>query len=76
MLLANRAFAHIKLENYGSALEDSTVAIQYSPNYAKVNHVNQICSKRQNGEVINKLLIRHITGEVAHNSHCEDMARH
>lgn len=32
---ANRAFAQIKLENYGFALEDASEAIKSDPNYAK-----------------------------------------
>jgi hypothetical protein len=31
----NRAFAHIKLEEYGSAVEDATVAIELDPAYVK-----------------------------------------
>jgi serine/threonine-protein phosphatase 5 len=33
---ANRAFAHIKLEEYGSAVADATSAIQADQQYAKV----------------------------------------
>lgn len=32
---ANRAFAHIKLEEYGSALEDASKAIEVDPTYSK-----------------------------------------
>ena len=32
----NRAFAHIRLENYGSALEDATKATEINPKYIKV----------------------------------------
>jgi serine/threonine-protein phosphatase 5 len=32
----NRAFAHLKLENYGTALSDSNMAIQLDPAYVKV----------------------------------------
>lgn len=32
---ANRAFAHIKLEEYGSALEDASKAIEVDPRYSK-----------------------------------------
>lgn len=32
---ANRAFAHIKLENYGFAIEDATEAIKKDANYPK-----------------------------------------
>lgn len=32
---ANRAFAHMKLENYGLAIADSDEAIKLDPNYAK-----------------------------------------
>jgi len=32
---SNRAFAHIKLENYGFAIEDATRAISKDPNFAK-----------------------------------------
>lgn len=33
---ANRAFAHIKLENYGSAVADATKALEIDPKYIKV----------------------------------------
>lgn len=33
---ANRAFAHIKLEEYGSAVQDATKAIEIDPQYSKV----------------------------------------
>jgi len=33
---ANRAFAHIKLEEYGSAIQDATKAIEIDPKYSKV----------------------------------------
>jgi serine/threonine-protein phosphatase 5 len=33
--LSNRAFAHIKMENYGLAIEDANEAIKLDPNYAK-----------------------------------------
>ena len=32
---ANRAFAHIKLEEYGSAIQDATKAIEVDPKYSK-----------------------------------------
>lgn len=35
-LLANRAFAHLKLENYGSAVEDSSKAIELDATFIKV----------------------------------------
>jgi serine/threonine-protein phosphatase 5 len=35
VLLSNRAFAHIRLENYGSAVQDSTNAIEVDPQYVK-----------------------------------------
>jgi serine/threonine-protein phosphatase 5 len=35
ILYANRAFAHIKLENYGSALMDAAKAIELDPTYVK-----------------------------------------
>ena len=35
-LLSNRAFAHLKLENYGSAVEDSSKAIDLDPAFIKV----------------------------------------
>lgn len=34
---ANRAFAHTKLEEYGSAVQDATKAIEIDPKYSKVN---------------------------------------
>lgn len=33
---ANRAFAHTKLEEYGSAIQDATRAIETDPKYSKV----------------------------------------
>lgn len=33
---ANRAFAHIKLEEYGSAVADASKAIEVDSSYAKV----------------------------------------
>jgi len=35
ILFANRSFAHIKLENYGSALIDATESIELAPSYIK-----------------------------------------
>jgi serine/threonine-protein phosphatase 5 len=35
VLLSNRAFAHLKLENYGSAIEDATFAVQADASYTK-----------------------------------------
>ena len=35
ILYANRAFCHIKLENYGSAIIDATEAINLEPSYIK-----------------------------------------
>ena len=36
ILYANRAAAHIRLENYGSALADASSAIDKDPKYIKV----------------------------------------
>lgn len=36
VLFANRAFAHIKIEEYGSAVADASKAIAADPSYAKV----------------------------------------
>jgi tetratricopeptide (TPR) repeat protein len=36
VLYANRAFAHIKIEEYGSAVMDASKAIAADPTYAKV----------------------------------------
>ena len=36
ILYANRAAAHMRLENYGSALADATLAIDRDPKYIKV----------------------------------------
>lgn len=36
ILYANRAAAHIRLENFGSAIEDGTKAVELDPNYIKV----------------------------------------
>ena len=33
---ANRAFAHIRLETYGTAVEDATQAVELDPRYVKV----------------------------------------
>lgn len=33
---ANRAFAHTKLEEYGSAIQDASKAIEIDPKYSKV----------------------------------------
>lgn len=35
---ANRAFAHTKLEEYGSAIQDGTKAIEIDPRYSKVKN--------------------------------------
>lgn len=35
ILLSNRAFSHIRLENYGSAIADATQAIEADPKYVK-----------------------------------------
>ncbi|KAF9669433.1 hypothetical protein SADUNF_Sadunf14G0107100 [Salix dunnii] len=56
---ANRAFAHSKLEEYGSAIQDASKAIEIDPKYSKAKHIwilqarrclschgqNQRCSK-------------------------------
>lgn len=34
---ANRAFAHTKLEEYGSAIQDATKAIEIDPKYSKAS---------------------------------------
>lgn len=39
VLYANRAFAHIKIEEYGSAVMDASKAIEADPTYAKVEHM-------------------------------------
>ena len=36
ILYANRAAAHMRLENYGSALADASIAIDKDPKYIKV----------------------------------------
>jgi hypothetical protein len=36
VLFANRAFAHIKIEEYGSAVADASKAVESDPSYAKV----------------------------------------
>lgn len=33
---ANRSFAHLKLEEYGSAIQDASEAIEVEPKYSKV----------------------------------------
>jgi len=33
---SNRAFAHLRLEEYGSAIQDATKAIEVDPKYSKV----------------------------------------
>jgi tetratricopeptide (TPR) repeat protein len=40
---ANRAFAHTKLEEYGSAVQDATKAIEVDPKYSKVNDDATFC---------------------------------
>jgi tetratricopeptide (TPR) repeat protein len=35
ILYSNRAFAYIKIEQYGAAITDATTAIQLDPKYAK-----------------------------------------
>ena len=35
VLLSNRAFAHARLENYGSAIADASSAVESDPNYIK-----------------------------------------
>lgn len=45
---ANRAFAHTKLEEYGSAVQDATKAIEVDPKYSKacvltVDHIILAC---------------------------------
>ena len=37
VLLSNRAFAHLKMENFGCAVADSTSAIEADPTFVKVN---------------------------------------
>ena len=36
ILYSNRAFAHLRLENYGSAVADATQALKLDPKYIKV----------------------------------------
>lgn len=33
---ANRAFSHTKLEEYGSAIQDASKAVEIDPKYSKV----------------------------------------
>ena len=40
---ANRAFAHTKLEEYGSAVQDATKAIEIDPKYSKVSDASTFC---------------------------------
>jgi len=44
VLFANRAFAHIKIEEYGSAVTDASKAIEADPSYAKVGQQGTMCS--------------------------------
>jgi tetratricopeptide (TPR) repeat protein len=44
---ANRAFAHTKLEEYGSAVQDSTKAIEIDSKYSKVIFHTTIISLAQ-----------------------------
>ena len=39
VLLANRALAHLHLENYASAIDDSSMAIRLDPGYVKVRFI-------------------------------------
>lgn len=41
---ANRAFAHTKLEEYGSAVQDASKAIEIDPRYSKVRKFIDIIS--------------------------------
>lgn len=43
---SNRAFCHLKLENYGSALEDSSRAIELDKNYSKVRIPSSVACPR------------------------------
>lgn len=43
---ANRAFAHTKMEAYGSAIEDATKAIEISPKYVKVCNMQYVFLRR------------------------------
>jgi len=36
---ANRAFAHSKLEEYGSAIQDASKATEIDPKYSKAKHI-------------------------------------
>ena len=36
---ANRAFAHSKLEEYGSAILDASKAVEIDPKYSKAKHI-------------------------------------
>ena len=38
MLYSNRAFAHIRLENFGSAIQDATRALELDPTYTKAHY--------------------------------------
>ena len=41
--LSNRAFAHIRLENYGSAVADASAAIKLDPTYIKAYYRRRVC---------------------------------
>jgi tetratricopeptide (TPR) repeat protein len=62
---ANRAFAHTKLEEYGSAVQDATKAIETDPKYSKVNfHTVSLAQLCIFVRILNFYACRVIIGEV------------
>ena len=58
VLLANRALAHLHLENYASAFDDSSLAIRLDPGYVKVRFILlNMCSTTYNIKLLNRATI-------------------
>lgn len=47
VLYANRAFAHTRLEEYGSAIADATKSIECNPKYVKVRIIILISARQE-----------------------------
>lgn len=74
---SNRAFAHIKMENYGAAVADASKALEQDPRYIKVrgmldglaaNCLNSAClqaTNAVNGSQFNHVFSTHWEGAVA-----------
>ena len=61
VLLANRALAHLHLENYASAFDDSSLAIRLDPGYVKVRFILlNMCSTTYNIKLLLGLLSKRL----------------